>query len=149
MFGRQVENCSASWRRQNPFLLAIFCNENSKNECAITCGNKFQILSHKSSLLKISDCKLTPPYLNFKMLIFLCVWIAAKESFKKILSDIKSYRQAKLRQMKAMLKAAPGQKSVWCRDTRSRVLLLLFPSSNQLQDDSLPLERGSRPAWKR
>ena len=79
IFGRQVENCSASWRRQNPFLLAIFCNENSRNECAITCGNKFQILSHKSSVLKISNCKLTPAYLNFKMLISLCVWIATKE----------------------------------------------------------------------
>lgn len=78
IFGRQVENCSASWRRQNPFLLAIFCNENSRNECAITCGNKFQILSHKSSVLKISNCKLTPAYLNFKM-FSLCVWIATKE----------------------------------------------------------------------
>lgn len=79
IFGRQVENCSASWRRQNPFLLAIFCNENSRNECAITCGNKFQILSHKSSVLKISNCKLTLAYLNFKMLISLCVWIATEE----------------------------------------------------------------------
>lgn len=79
IFGRQVENCSASWGRQNPFLLAIFCNENFRNECAITCGNKFQILSHKGSVLKISNCKLTPAYLNFKMLISLCVRIATEE----------------------------------------------------------------------
>lgn len=133
-----MENCSASWRRQNPFLLAIFCNENSRNECAITCGNKFQILSHKSSVLQITNCKPTPAYLNFKMLISLCVWIATKER-KNI------FRHKKSRQCQIQTKERHVESGVWlvgslrsvCEDSKTVFFITPFPATGRL---SLRLE---------